>query len=197
VADYTFLSGSAVRDIDGRRGRIVGVTSKGELSIGWDDGTLAPYTESFPLSDRDNGFGIEVLTVDQGWMNLGRLASLLRQPGYELIAPSNDPDVFAVEPSSLMSSLAEHEIPAALKGAARRRKSPHNPFGNKNKRIGPGPEGEYIQRKKNWRCQGSDYTYTCVGIGKTTRGRVMKIRVDPERKAAYNAKYKRFVANKD
>ena len=196
MADYTFLSGSAVRDIDGRKGRIVGVHSSGELSIGWDDGTLAPYTESFLLSDRDNGFGVEVLTVDRGWVNLGRLASLMRQPGYELVAPSNEPDVFGVEPSSLVSSLAEHEIPAALQGAARRRKSPHNPFGSK-KRIGPGPQGEYLRRKKNWRCSGSDYTYTCVGVGKTTRGKVMKIRVDPARKAKYNALYKSFLADKD
>jgi len=196
VADYTFLSGSAVRDIDGRRGRILGVQSKGDIIVGWDDATLTPHTESFHMSDPDMGFGIEVLTMDRGWVNLGRLATLMRQPGYELIASTDTPDIFSAEPVSLLSSLEEHDIPAALKGAARRKKSPHNPFGGK-KRLGPGPQGEYLRRKKHWRCQGSDYTYTCVGIAKATHGKVMKFSVDPQKKSAYNSLYKRFVADKD
>lgn len=68
---------------------------------------------------------------------------------------------------------------------------PRNPFRHKS-RLGPGPEGEFHTEKNKWSCSGANYSYQCVGIATENKGNVLNLKVDPEKKAAYNRKYKRF-----
>jgi hypothetical protein len=175
----SYLKGACIRDQQGNRGRILDFSSD-SIRVGWDlEGTTAIREESLSFEDPSIRFGLEILTLDRGWARLG---------------------TFIERPNSVhetvRSCIREIESLLAEETSSKKKKSSeHNPFSNK-KRLGPGPRGDTMARKQRWKCSGSNYNYVCKGIAPETKGRTLKIHIDPDYKARYNREYKRWVAAK-
>lgn len=64
-----------------------------------------------------------------------------------------------------------------------------NPFKRK-KTLQDGPEGTTHSQKNDWKCKCSNYKCKCVGIGDSNKGQKKVVKIDKQKKAAYNRKYK-------
>lgn len=135
----------------------------------------------------------------------GREASILWEtPGSvagrkETFHPNDDRLRYRIEVLSLSAGwvlldqvLPKFEAVQSWKSPLSEAQSVHNPFRNKE-RLGPGPRGQLMQKRRRWKCAGSDYEYTCTGQAPDNKGRKIKIKVNRAWKAAYNRDYKRLI----
>lgn len=164
------LSGSTVRDTDGTIGRVV-EWNLPQVKIGWEDaGQFLPREESLSAGDSRLRHQIEVLTLDAGWVPLGRFASGgAPAPAYSTIAQ--------------MRALLDEAEELTEKGKK------HWPYKRKSK-LGPGPRGGTNKKTDNWNCNCSNYRCQCKG----PEGAKRTIVIDKAYKRAYNQEYKSWRA---
>lgn len=166
--DLSYLKGTMVRDASPENqavGHLLDL-SNNRVRVGWELGfTSAVREEDLDIGEERCRHGIEVLTLDRGWIPFGDVLP---------VAPG---------PSGIISELR------------RITEDDHNPFQNKS-RLGPGPLGSTLVKKNRWSCSGSGYQQTCVGVAPETKGRTIRVVIDPEKKRQYNKIYKRFLRNR-
>lgn len=163
MIDGTYLKGACVRDTQGDSGRLIAV-EEDSVRIGWDlPHTTVPREEKLKKAEDRFRFGVEVLTLNAGWVPLGQVL-----PGPRAV-------------SNIVAEVRE------ILGEA----SEHNPFKRKAN-LGPGPRGHTHHRRRRWECNGSGYEQTCIGIAEDNSGQVLRISIDPAYKATYNREYKQW-----
>jgi hypothetical protein len=166
--DSLLFAGIAVRDQSGRTGRVVG-SMPGEMTVGWETGALERHEEKIPLTDGRLRWEIECLTLDRGWVPV------------QVFLDVGQPRTRVRE---------SVELPSELRGLIDEA-TKHYPFTFKAV-LGPGPRGRTFRERLMWACRCANYTCTCRGKG----GRTKTVRIDPAYKAAYNAQYKAWRAQR-
>jgi hypothetical protein len=186
MSDTNVVNGASIRH-DGRVGRIVSVTEDSVL-VAWHRKGLTAETEVLPRTSGKLSEDIQVLTLKNGWV-----------PLVQLVGIQEEQMGTAVEIIAELKSIAGHQLDeAAISKKKKTRKiSKYNPF-KRYSPIGDGPNVEFgvrtVARRRDWRCKGSGYNQTCVGISKRTKGRTKLVHIDPEYKRKYNSRYKSWVS---
>lgn len=171
MIDVAALRGSTVRDNAGTRGEILHVSLPWVRVGWWDEGAKVPRVESFLRSD-PRVAGIEILTINEGWVPASRLVGA---GDSEELETSDEPEVTLSED---LQALILEKARSPFKRAGKIGRSVRN--------------GKWKEKKDYWDCNGSNYKYTCTG----KEGEVKKITRDPGKKAEYNKDYKEYMAMK-
>jgi hypothetical protein len=170
---HNMYDGCAVRDLDGRSGRVV-KTTESTVEIGWTaTGTCLPQVEKISRKDERLQRAVEVLTLDRGWCPMSEVVGLRESAGK-----------FGGLLDELKTLLPE------TKGF-------RYPFKRKSS-IGLGPrKGRNTARKSEpWECSCKPYGCTCVS-GKGRTKRVRKVKINKSWKKQYNKEYKAWASKKN
>jgi hypothetical protein len=165
VINTDALQGCAVRGPHGERGRILAISIPW-IDVGWEQRSrFGLREESILHADPRFDTAIEVLTLDQGWVPMGRLLGLEEAESTGV-------------PQLLM------ELRELTEAGKKKKGSKHYPFKNKGS-LGPGPRGGTNKKTGNYKCKCSDYSCNCKGPDGN-----LKINIDRGYKRAYNQAYK-------
>ena len=119
MVDVSVIAGSAIRGIDGSRGRVVSV-SLPWIRLKWDvPGDVVAREESILRSDPKLDTDIEILTMDRGWCPVGSIVGARER--VESISQSIRDDMSFLEEESKKKRVSPHASKA--KAASRARKA--------------------------------------------------------------------------
>ena len=192
MTSNAFLGCQVRRVNSGEAGRIRGMSESG-VEIGWEPKTgVIPTEQTFAPGDATFATGIEVYTLDRGWIPAGEL------PGFN---ESTEQATMPNEKPAIRSGLSNllGEIRKALEAAPQalaEKESPHWPFRHTKSRQG-GPNKEFDirgdSRADDWECTCSNYKCSCKGIG-DNKGAKKRVRIPKAYKKRYNKAYKAWIA---
>lgn len=189
MIDVSVLRGSRVRSEGGESG-VLSRVSLPWVRIEWQQEDGSVRSQSLLRSSLQNeGKGIEVLTMDRGWVSLGSLIGVKEEAKVE----NYDRVMGLVEDVRDILDLHEQDKASKKIKGKFKKATKHNPFKylKKGKALGPGPRGstEVPGTKTGyWRCRCHSYKCLCRG----TEGERKRVDIEKGYKATYNKAYRKW-----